>query len=125
MPLCLILAAIVFKLIPLNYKTLELTSGKIGCPAYVVLVAVILFVAFYAAGLDCFPWQANKFLPMEVCAMETMCINMSVRGPNIVVSSTFLFMMNGITPSGTFDFNAVLCFLGWLLCVSASQKLVT
>ena len=114
MPLCLILAAVAFKWIPLDLHTLELTDDHVGWPAYLVLVAMILFVAFYAAGLGCVPWQANEFLPMEVRAMGTMFINMFNWGPNIVVSSTFLSMMKGITPSGTFGFYATLCFLGWV-----------
>jgi SP family myo-inositol transporter-like MFS transporter 13 len=114
MPVCLTVAAITFKWIPLDQHTLELTNTNIGWPAYLVLVCMILFVAFYAAGLGCVPWQANEFLPMEVRAMGTMMINMFNWGPNIVVSSTFLSMMKGISPSGTFGFYAALCFLGWL-----------
>jgi MFS transporter, SP family, solute carrier family 2 (myo-inositol transporter), member 13 len=114
MPVCLTVAAIAFKWIPLDQHTLELTDTNIGWPAYLVLVCMILFVAFYAAGLGCVPWQANEFLPMEVRAMGTMMINMFNWGPNIVVSSTFLSMMKGISPSGTFGFYAALCFLGWL-----------
>jgi MFS transporter, SP family, solute carrier family 2 (myo-inositol transporter), member 13 len=114
MPVCLTVAAIAFKWIPLDQHTLELTNTNIGWPAYLVLVTMILFVAFYAAGLGCVPWQANEFLPMEVRAMGTMMINMFNWGPNIVVSSTFLSMMKGISPSGTFGFYAALCFLGWL-----------
>lgn len=57
MPVCLVLAAVVFKWIPLDTKTLELTSDTVGWPAYIVLVAMILFVAFYDAGLGCVPWE--------------------------------------------------------------------
>ncbi|KAH7070690.1 myo-inositol transporter [Paraphoma chrysanthemicola] len=114
MPLCLVLAAIVFRWIPLDTRTLKLTNTEIGWPAYLVLVAMILFVAFYAAGLGCVPWQANEFLAMEVRSMGTMFMNMFVWGPNIVVSSTFLTMMKGITPSGTFGFYAALCVAGWV-----------
>ncbi|THY84648.1 myo-inositol transporter [Aureobasidium pullulans] len=101
-----------FHYIPLDLKTLQLTDDKIGWPAYVVLVSMILFVAFYAAGLGCVPWQANEFLPMEVRAMGTTFINVFNWGPNIVVSSTFLSMMKGMTPSGTFGFYAALCTAG-------------
>lgn len=38
-------------------------------------------------------------------------------GPNIVVSSTFLSMMKGITPSGAFGFYAGLSFLGWIAVI--------
>ena len=83
--LCLILAAIAFKWVPIDQKTLKLTNDNAGWSAYVVLVAMILFVATYAAGLGCVPWQANEFLPMEVRAMGTMmskrysCLNLQDR----------------------------------------------
>lgn len=69
MPICLLGAAIAFKWIPIDLATLKVTNDNIGAPAYIVLVAMIGFVAFYAAGLGCVPWQANEFLPMEVRAM--------------------------------------------------------
>lgn len=114
MPVVLVIAAVAFKYIPLDQSTLKLTSNEVGWPAYTVLASMILFVAFYAAGLGCVPWQANEFLPMEVRAMGTMFINFFNWGPNIVVSSTFLSMMKGISPSGTFGFYAALCLLGWM-----------
>ncbi|KAK7419091.1 hypothetical protein QQX98_003593 [Neonectria punicea] len=114
MPVFLTVAAGVFSKIPIDRDTLELTDEKIGWPAYVVLISMILFVASYAAGLGCVPWQANEFLPMEVRAMGTMMINMFNWGPNIIVSSTFLSMMRGISPSGTFGFYAALCVLGYI-----------
>jgi SP family myo-inositol transporter-like MFS transporter 13 len=114
MPVCLVLAAIVFRWIPLDTNTLRLANTEIGWSAYMVLVAMILFVAFYAAGLGCVPWQANEVLAMEVRSMGTMFMNMFVWGPNIVVSSTFLTMMKGITPSGTFGFYAAVCVPGWI-----------
>lgn len=112
MPVCLIIAAGAFTKVPIDRQTLQLTDSHIGWPAIVVLVAMILFVAFYAAGLGCVPWQANEFLPMEVRAMGTMMINMCNWGPNIIVSSTFLSMMKTMSPSGTFGFYAGLSLLG-------------
>lgn len=117
MPVCLVVAAIAFHWVPINQSTLELTSHVVGWPAILVLVAMICFVAFYALGLGCVPWQANEFLPMEVRAMGTMMINFFNWGPNIVVSSTFLSMMKGMSPSGTFGFYACLCFLGWVFVI--------
>ncbi|KAF6827322.1 myo-inositol transporter [Colletotrichum musicola] len=117
MPVCLVVASVAFHWIPLDNKTLKLTTDEVGWPAILVLVAMIMFVAFYAAGLGCVPWQANEFLPMEVRAMGTMLINMFNWGPNIIVSSTFLSMMQGMTPSGTFGFYAGLSFLGWVFVI--------
>ncbi|KAI1568367.1 myo-inositol transporter 1 [Pyrenophora tritici-repentis] len=110
MPVCLVLAAVVFNYIPFDTRILQLTNDEIGWPAYIILVATILFVAFYAAGLGCVPWQANEFPAMEVRSMGTMFMNMFVWGPNIIVSSAFLTMMKSITPSGTFGFYAAMCF---------------
>ncbi|KAJ3952578.1 hypothetical protein N0V92_010976 [Colletotrichum tropicale] len=117
MPVCLAIAAIAFRWIPLDLNTLELKTQEVGWPAILVLVSMIMFVAFYAAGLGCVPWQANEFLPMEVRASGTMMINIFNWGPNIIVSSTFLSMMRGMTPSGTFGFYAGLSFLGWVFVI--------
>ncbi|KAF9629096.1 Sugar/inositol transporter [Lasiodiplodia theobromae] len=117
MPVCLVGAAVAFKWIPIDQQTLTVTEDKTGPPAIIVLVCMILFVAFYAAGLGCVPWQANEFLPMEVRAMGTMLVNICNWGPNIIVSATFLSMMKGISPSGTFGFYAALCFIGWIFVI--------
>ncbi|KAG8355261.1 Myo-inositol transporter 1 [Fusarium venenatum] len=114
MSVFLLLAAGVFTKIPIDQQTLQLTNDSVGWPAIVVLVSMILFVASYAAGLGCVPWQANEFLPMEVRAIGTMMINICNWGPNIIVSSTFLSMMRGISPSGTFGFYAALSFIGFV-----------
>lgn len=113
--MCLVIAAIAFRWIPINLDTLEITTDTIGWPTYLVLVMMILFVAFYAAGLGCVPWQANEFLPMEIRAMGTALINIFNWGPNIIVSSTFLTVMKSMTPSGTLGFYSALWFLGWVL----------
>ncbi|KXL48247.1 MAG: hypothetical protein FE78DRAFT_77391 [Acidomyces sp. 'richmondensis'] len=114
MPVCLIPVVITFHWVRINDQTLKLTSDVVGWPAILVLVAMILFVAFYAAGLGCVPWQANQFLPMEVRSMGTMMVNVFNWHPNLVVSSTFLSMMKSMTPSGTFGFYSGLCFLDGL-----------
>ncbi|KYG41882.1 hypothetical protein M433DRAFT_147295 [Acidomyces richmondensis BFW] len=111
MPVCLIPVVITFHWVRINDQTLKLTSDVVGWPAILVLVAMIIFVAFYAAGLGCVPWQANQFLPMEVRSMGTMMVNVFNWHPNLVVSSTFLSMMKSMTPSGTFGFYSGLCFL--------------
>lgn len=113
----LALAAIAFHFIPIDVHTLELETDNPGWAGIVVLVAIVLFVAFYATGLGNVPWQANEFLPMEVRAIGTMMITCTCWGMNLVVSATFLSMMKGITPSGAFGFYAALCFFGWLAVI--------
>lgn len=36
---------------------------------------------------------------------------------NLLIGSTYLSLMDRITPSGAFGFYAGLCLLGWLFCV--------
>lgn len=122
MPVCLIPVVITFHWVRINDQTLKLTSDVVGWPAILVLVAMIIFVAFYAAGLGCVPWQANQFLPMEVRSMGTMMVNVFNWHPNLVVSSTFLSMMKSMTPSGTFGFYSGLCFLDGCVCTFASLR---
>ena len=38
-------------------------------------------------------------------------------GANFVIGSTYLSLMNKITPSGAFGFYAGLCLFGWLFCL--------
>ncbi|KAI5920649.1 general substrate transporter [Camillea tinctor] len=114
MPVFLTIVAVVFQYIPLDRETLELEERTTGWPAMVVLVFMILFVISYAAGLGCVPWQANELLPLEVRAVGTMLMNAFNWGPNMIVSLTFLSMMRGISPSGTFGFYAALSFLGYV-----------
>lgn len=38
-------------------------------------------------------------------------------GANLLIGSTYLSLMDKITPAGAFGFYAGLCLLGWLFCV--------
>ena len=113
----LVLAAIAFHYIPLDRDTLTLETDQAGWAGIVVLVAIIFYVASYATGLGNVPWTANELLPMEVRALGTMMITCTNWGMNVIISSTFLSMMKGMTPSGAFGFFAVLCFLGWVAVI--------
>lgn len=108
----LLSVAIAFSFIPINRQTLEVTSDNIRTPAIVVLVFIIWFVAFYSVSVGNTAWMSTDFFPMEVRAMGTMWLTCSCWGSNIIVSSTFLSMMKGITPCGgksssTFDLDGV------------------
>ncbi|WKT47552.1 hypothetical protein QSH57_012457 [Fusarium oxysporum f. sp. vasinfectum] len=97
MGIALIVAAVCFKYIPINHDLSLASDAKIGWPAIVVLVSMVIF-----------------FFPMEVRAMGTMMLTMTCWGSNIIVSSTFLTQMENTTPSGAFGFYAAICILGWV-----------
>lgn len=111
----LLAVAVAFHFIPVNTSTLALEATTISAPAIVVLVFIIWFVFFYGVSVGNTAWMSTDFFPMEVRAMGTMFMTCSCWGSNIIVSSTFLSMMKGMTPSGAFGFYAAVCGLGWVL----------
>ncbi|KXH30483.1 myo-inositol transporter [Colletotrichum salicis] len=96
MPVCLAIAAIAFHWIPLDNNTLELTTKKVGwlCPMASERVS--------PNGIPSYGQHDDQHLNW---------------GPNIIVSSTFLSTMRGMTPSGTFGLYAGLSFLGWVFVI--------
>ncbi|KAI6883982.1 general substrate transporter [Hortaea werneckii] len=113
----LLAVAIAFSFIPVNTENLELEATSVSAPAIVVLVFIIWFVFFYGVSVGNTAWMSTDFFPMEVRAMGTMWLTCSCWGSNIIVSSTFLSMMKGMTPSGAFGFYAAICGLGWVLII--------
>ena len=111
----LLAVAVAFSFIPINTKTLELTQNTVSPAAIVVLVFIIWFVVFYGVSVGNTAWMSTDFFPMEVRAMGTMWLTCSCWGSNVIVSSTFLSMMKGMTPSGAFGFYAAICGIGWVL----------
>jgi len=111
----LLAVAIAFSFIPIDRSTLVVTSNNIKTPAIVVLVFIIWFVLFYGVSVGNTAWMSTDFFPLEVRAMGTMWLTCSCWGSNIIVSSTFLSMMKGITPCGAFGFYAAICAIGWVL----------
>lgn len=99
----------------------------------IVLVAMIIFVASYATGLGNVPWQqgqppplpphplfsTNPRLPnpgelfgLEVRGIGTSLCTATNWAGNLIIGSTYLSLMEEITPAGAFGFYAGLCFLG-------------
>lgn len=113
----LLAVAVAFSFIPIDTSTLEVTASasQIHAPAIAVLVFIIWFVFFYGVSVGNTAWMSTDFFPMEVRAMGTMWLTCCCWGSNIIVSSTFLSMMKGITPVGAFGFYAAICGLGWVL----------
>jgi MFS transporter, SP family, solute carrier family 2 (myo-inositol transporter), member 13 len=113
----LFVVAIAFHFIPIDTHTLAITTNKVTTPAVIVLVFIIWFVFFYGVSVGNTAWMSTDFFPMEVRAMGTMFLTCSCWGSNIIVSSTFLSMMKGLTPSGAFGFYAAICGIGWVLII--------
>ncbi|KAK9449601.1 general substrate transporter [Limtongia smithiae] len=80
--------------------------------AIVILVAMMLYVAFYAAGIGNVPWQQAELFPMSVRGIGTSMATATNWAGNLVIGSTYLTMMSNITATGTFAFYAALCAVG-------------
>ncbi|KAI5241648.1 general substrate transporter, partial [Aureobasidium subglaciale] len=114
MAICMLIAAVSFHYIPINTKTLELTSDVTGWPAVLVLVCIICYVAFFSSGVATIAWIGTELIPTEVRAVGTMINTVTCWSTNIIISSTFLSMMKGLTPTGAFGFYSGICTIGWI-----------
>jgi len=116
MAISLTIAAIAFHWIPVD-KNLVLHAQGINWAGVLLLVTIVFYVAFFAAGVAPVAWVGTELLPIEVRALGTMVNTMTCWGCNIIISSTFLSMMRAMTPSGAFGFYAGICFIGWVFIV--------
>jgi SP family myo-inositol transporter-like MFS transporter 13 len=117
MGVCLVIAAVSFLYIPIDLHTLEVQSNSIGWPGTVLIITIICYVACYSTGIATIAWIGTELIPMEVRAVGTMLNTVTCWSTNIIIASTFLSMMKGITPSGAFGFYCAICFVGWVFIV--------
>ncbi|SPC67872.1 probable ITR2 - myo-inositol transporter [Ustilago sp. UG-2017b] len=97
------------------YKMLEPTNQRFtdGYPypsslTSAMLVFMVLYVASYATGLGNVPWQQGEFFSTETRMIGTSISTAANWSGNLVISSTFLSLMDAITPSCAFGFYAAL-----------------
>ncbi|KAI1752263.1 general substrate transporter [Xylaria castorea] len=105
--------AAAFHWIPVS-RDLVLLSTSTNWASIVVLVTILVYVASFSSGVATIAWVGTELLPIEVRAVGTVMNNVTCWGANIIVSSTFLSLLKGLTPSGTFGLYAGICFLGWI-----------
>ncbi|GES63586.1 general substrate transporter [Aspergillus terreus] len=111
----MVAVAVAFRNIPIDLDSSEVATAGVSTSAIVVLVFIIWFVLFYGVSVGNTAWMSADFFPLEVRAMGTMWMTCCNWAPNVIVSSTFLSMMKGMTPSGAFGFYAGLCGLSYVL----------
>lgn len=115
--LSMAVTAVAFNWIPVT-KDLSLQEGAtVNWAGTLVLVMIIVYVAFFAGGVATIGWVGTELLPFEVRALGTMMNTVTCWGCNIIIASTFLSMMKGMTPSGAFGFYAGICFVGWVFVI--------
>ncbi|KAJ3579576.1 hypothetical protein NPX13_g986 [Xylaria arbuscula] len=116
MAVAMAVTAVAFHWIPVN-RDLELLSTETTWASIVVLVAIIVFVAAFSSGVATIAWIGTELLPIEVRSIGTMLNTVTCWGSNLIISSTFLSLIKGATPSGAFGFYGAVCFLGWVFVI--------
>ncbi|KAK4610598.1 Myo-inositol transporter 1 [Fulvia fulva] len=118
MVLGLLLCAVAFSFINMGDAS---AAGDVYNPnassvwSIVLLISMIFFVASYAIGLGCVPWQQSELFPLRVRSLGSGLATATNWSSNFIIGMTFLPMMGILGASVTFTFYAVVCFVGWFL----------
>ncbi|KAI0909730.1 general substrate transporter [Ustulina deusta] len=116
MTLSMAVVAIAIHWIPIS-KDLVPSGTSTNWAGIVVLVAIIIFVASFSSGPATIAWLGTELLPIEVRAVGTMMNAVTSWSTQLIISSTFLSLLKGLTPSGAFGFFAGICFFGWIFVI--------
>ncbi|KAK4496804.1 hypothetical protein PRZ48_012788 [Zasmidium cellare] len=85
-----------------------------GIWSWLLIASMVLYVAAYAVGLGCVPWQQSELFPLRVRSLGSGLATATNWSSNFIIGMTFLPMMNFLTPSITFMCYAVVCVVGWV-----------
>lgn len=77
MSICMLVAAVAFHWIPINHD-LVLETDSVGWPGILVLVTIICYVGFFSSGVATIAWIGTELIPLEVRALGTMLVSVSV-----------------------------------------------
>ncbi|KAF3007700.1 hypothetical protein E8E13_009468 [Curvularia kusanoi] len=116
MVLGLALCAVAFMFVSLpedSHARLPASSDGKMWPA-LILLSMIIYVAAYAIGLGCVPWQQSELFPLSVRATGSALATSTNWASNTLVGLTFLPMMRVLSPSGTFALYATVCIGAWV-----------
>ncbi|CDK29194.1 unnamed protein product [Kuraishia capsulata CBS 1993] len=116
MMISLIVCAISFHYIKIEFKdgSAVLRDTKITGWGIVVIVGMVCFVATYAVGIGNVPWQQCELFPQSVRGIGASYATATNWSGSLVISATFLTMLENITPTGTFAFFAGLCLVAYV-----------
>jgi SP family myo-inositol transporter-like MFS transporter 13 len=77
-----------------------------------MLGMMVVFIAFYATGSGNITWTVGELFPLEMRGIGASILAGGVWAANIVISATFLTLMEAIGPTPTFGLYAGICFAG-------------
>lgn len=118
MTIALVVCSIAFHFIGITFVGNEAHVLHSGFTSWgiVIIVFIVIFAAFYALGIGTVPWQQSELFPQNVRGVGTSFATATNWAGSLVIASTFLTMLQNITPSGTFAFFAALACLSTFFC---------
>lgn len=118
MCISLVVCAIAFHFLGVTFSSSsEVVIQKTGITGWgvVIIIGMVMFVALYAIGIGNSAWTGVElFSDVNVRSVGGMYAAATNWAGSLVISSTFLTMLERITPPGTFGFFAALCFISFL-----------
>ena len=90
----------------------DLGDGQRSAWPLVLLISLMLYVAAYAIGLGCVPWQQSELFPLRVRSLGSGLATATNWSANFVIGITFLPMMEFLGASMTFLLYALVCLVG-------------
>lgn len=118
MCISLVVCAIAFHFLGVKFTSgasVDIETRGISGWGIVVIIGMVLFVACYAVGIGNSAWTGVElFSDVNVRLMGAMYAACTNWAGSLVIASTFLTMLQKITPTGTFLFFAGLCFVSFL-----------
>lgn len=113
----LVLCAIAFHFLGVKFSGSDvvIVGNSITGWGAVIIVGMVLFVASYAIGIGNSAWTGVElFSDVNVRSAGAMYAAGTNWAGSLVIASTFLTMLENITPTGTFSFFAGLCLLSFI-----------
>lgn len=117
MCISLVVCAVAFHFLGVDFSSTDVVIQKTGITGWgvIIIVGMVLFVASYAIGIGNSAWTGVElFSDVNVRSVGGMFAAATNWSGSLVILSTFLTMLEKITPPGTFGFFACLCFVSFL-----------
>lgn len=118
MTVALVICAIAFHFLGIKFNGADAVVASDGFSSWgiVIIVFIIVYAAFYALGIGTVPWQQSELFPQNVRGVGTSYATATNWAGSLVIASTFLTMLQNITPTGTFSFFAGVACLSTIFC---------
>ncbi|CUM62691.1 uncharacterized protein PRCAT00000247001 [Priceomyces carsonii] len=117
MCISMIICAIAFHFLDIKFSSNDVEVNTHGITGWgiVVIMSMVCYVASYATGIGTAAWTGVElFSDVNVRAVGGMFATATNWSGSLVIASTFLTMLENITPTGTFSLFAGLCFVSFL-----------